>query len=238
MVSLGTHQDDEARTGEPTVVGPGHRDAKGGAAGRGVGGPGAGSPEEKTQAPPRKEAPSRTARLAPEAPAGARTECHPARDHGDAGRGDGWQEDLAARAGESRAPADVPVCGEPSAQKLPTQETTPRRKEAPPTTRPDQGQARTTSRGESLAASRETGAPTRETGATGGQTSRRAGTPARETGAASSQRSRAAGPSASKTSDPTGPPGAHKRSPKAMGEPGGTSASAGTLRRTLSAACL
>src|SRR5436305_8900991 len=235
MVSLGTHQDDEARTGEPTVVGPGHRDAKGGSAGRGVGGPGAGSPEEKTKVPHRQEAPSWTARLAAEAPAGARTECPHARDHGDARRGDGWQEDLAARVRESRAPAHAPVCGEPGAQKLPTQETTPRRKEAPPTTRPDQGQARTTSRGASSAASRETGATARETGATGGQTRRRAGTPAREAGAASSQRSRTAGPSVSKTSDP---PSIHKRSPKGRGEAAGTSASAGMLRRTLSAACL
>src|SRR5437588_386327 len=154
MVSLGTHQDDQARTGEPTVVGPGYRDAKGGAAGRGVG--------------------------------GAR-----------------------ARSAEEKPPASF-------------------REEAPPTTCPDQGQARTTSRGESLA-------PSRETGATGGQTRRRAGTPAREAGAASSQRSRAAGPSVSKSSDPAG---THKRSPKARGEAGGTSASAGMLCRTLSAACL
>src|SRR5439155_17167932 len=192
MVSLGTHQDDEARTGEPTVVGPGDRDAKGGAAGRGVGGARARSAEEKPQASLREEAPSWTARLAAEAPTGARTERHHARDHGHARRGDGWQEELAARVRQSRAPADAPVCGEPGAQKLPTQETTPRRKEAPPTTRPDQGQARTTSRGASSAAGRETGA-------TGGQTRRRAGTPAREAGAASSQRSRTAGPSVSKT---------------------------------------
>src|SRR5204863_6837552 len=111
------------------------------------------------QASPREEAPSWTARLAAEAPTGARAECH----HGDARRGDGWPEELAARVRESRAPADAPVCGEPGAQKLPTQETTPRRKEAPATTRPDHGQARTTSRGESLAASRETGASARET---------------------------------------------------------------------------
>src|SRR5947209_8832537 len=100
MVSLGTHQDDQARTGEPTVVGPGHRDAKGGSAGRGVGGPGAASPQEKTQAPYWQAAPSWTTRLAPQAPAGARTECAHARDHGHARRGDGWQEDLAARVGE------------------------------------------------------------------------------------------------------------------------------------------
>src|SRR5205807_622484 len=151
MGSLGTYQDDQARTGEPTVVDPGHRAAKGGAAGRGVGGARARSAEEKPQASPREEAPSWTARLAAEAPTGARAECHHARDHGDAGRGDGWPEELAARVRESRAPADAPVCGEPAAQKLSTQETTPRRKEAPATTRPHHGQARTTSRGESLA---------------------------------------------------------------------------------------
>src|SRR5438105_3010882 len=124
MVSLGTYQDDQARTGEPTVVDPGYRDAKGGSAGRGVGGARARSAEEKPQASPREEAPSWTARLAAEAPTGARAECH----HGDARRGDGWPEELAARVRESRAPADAPVCGEPGAQKLPTQETTPRRK--------------------------------------------------------------------------------------------------------------
>src|ERR1051326_2255084 len=105
MVSLGTHQDEQARTGEPTVVGPGDRHAKGSAAGRGVGGARARRAKEKAAAPLREEAPSRTARLAREAPTGARTECPHARDHGHARGGDGWQEELAARMRESRTPA-------------------------------------------------------------------------------------------------------------------------------------
>src|SRR5438552_11096153 len=110
MVSVGTHQDDEARTGEPTVVGPGYRDAKGGSAGRGVGGARARSAEEKPQASLREEAPSWTARLAAAAPTAARTECHHARDHGDARRGDVRQADLAARVRERRAHAFAPTC--------------------------------------------------------------------------------------------------------------------------------
>src|SRR6266446_5789130 len=46
MVSLGTDQDDEAGTGEPTVVGAEHRDAKSDPRGRRVGGNGKGAPRQ------------------------------------------------------------------------------------------------------------------------------------------------------------------------------------------------
>src|SRR5947209_18066286 len=74
MVSLGTQQDDQPRTGESTVVGSGHRHAQGGAGGRGVGGPGAGSAAQKAAAPAWQAAASWAARRVGAASPGARAE--------------------------------------------------------------------------------------------------------------------------------------------------------------------
>src|SRR6266568_3045442 len=206
MVSLGTQQDEQARTSEPTVAGASHRDAQGSAAGRGVGGPGAGSTAEKAAALQGQEAASWAARLAPAASTGARTECDHARGDGDAGERDGWQEELAARVGEGRAAAQAPVWGEPCAQKLPAQETTSCPKEAPTTPCRQGAQASTTRPGASSAPSRATGAPT-------GQTRHSVGTPTRAAGASTGQTRQTAGRWTSQSSDPSGTH--HRHCPKA-----------------------
>src|SRR2546430_2586361 len=75
MVSLGAQQDEQARTSESTVVGVGHRDAKGGARGRGVGGAGAGSAAQKAAGVHRQAAGTGAAGGVAAASRGARTEC-------------------------------------------------------------------------------------------------------------------------------------------------------------------
>src|SRR5947199_10874909 len=146
MVSLGTQQDDQPRTGESTVVGAGHRHAQGGAGGRGVGGPGAGSAVQKAAAPAWQAAASWAARRLGAASPGARAECADARSDGHAGQRDGGQEELASRAGEERAAAQALGWGGPCAETLPTQETTPRTKEASATACGERAQAPPTRR--------------------------------------------------------------------------------------------
>src|SRR5438128_2175715 len=99
MVSLGTDQDDQPATGEPTVVGVRYRFAKGDPAGRTIGSGRAESLAEEPKAPAGSQTTPRTASLAPGASAGTRTERVIARDHGPAGSRVGWQEALAQRSG-------------------------------------------------------------------------------------------------------------------------------------------
>src|SRR6266571_1489144 len=112
MVSLGTDQDDQPATGEPTVVGVRYRPAKGDPAGRTVRSGGAESPAEEQQAPVGSQTTPRTASFAPGASAGTGTERVIARDHGPAGSRVGRQEAFARQSAESRATALPLACGE------------------------------------------------------------------------------------------------------------------------------